>query len=97
MRNHLDENFGELLSHGFMGDVARWFLEHANTPTPSEDVRSLLSVLEAGLANGPPDVQELISVSFVENLPVPPDNHQALAHLGPNLKADYFRWTGISL
>ncbi len=97
LREHIDDNFGSLLPHVFMGEVARWYLSHADAVQPPSDVRLLIDLLDEALVTGAPDVSELVSVSFVENMPAPPNGRGALAHLGPALKADYQRWTGVQL
>jgi len=95
LRENVDD-YG-FLSHGFTADVARWFLENADAPGSSDDVDAFVALLEKALTDGPSDVQELVSVSFIEALPVAPDGRQALSRLSSALKADYQRWTGISL
>ena len=57
---HIADN-AEVLPHLLLAEIARWML--AKGPNPR-----VLSVLEQYLVMGEPDVQDLIAVSFVENL-----------------------------
>jgi hypothetical protein len=58
----------ELLLHLFMGDVTRFAIERASGRSNEPVLARLLGYLEERLANGSEEVQELIVVSFVENL-----------------------------
>ena len=71
----LDEHmtyYDELLTHVFMADVSRFAIEeHKRTKGHdghTEPLDVLFSTLEAGARDSSEDVQELISVSFLENL-----------------------------
>ena len=64
---HLDNN-DALLPHVFMGDVTRFVLQIARSASNQEVLRKLLVVVEDGLRSNESDVQNLIAVSFVENL-----------------------------
>lgn len=64
---HLTDN-DTLLPHVFMGDVTRFVISKANDPRGRNGVAELLAYLEAGLENGSEEIEELIVVSFVENL-----------------------------
>ena len=99
LRDHLEDNFGNLLPHVFMGDVARWFLHESRSKERSDEIAALVGLLEQGLRAGPPDVRELIQTSFTENLPTDkaPATRLALQPLGPQLKSDYARYCGILL
>jgi len=66
---HLVDNHGEILPHVLMADYERWAeraLESADTL-----LNDLLTHLEDAYAVGGPEVEELISVSFLEHLPRP--------------------------
>jgi hypothetical protein len=88
---HLDGNFGELLPHVFFGDVTDWAVEqHAATKHGSlaaeEALTRLLNFLESGYPAGDSEVQNLIAVSFLENLPHShEENWEIRRRLGPNL------------
>ena len=80
LAEHLADNYGELLPHVFFGDVTRWALREKAVNSLS--LKRLLTLLDASYAKGVPDVQELIAVSFLENLPP-----GWPAKLGPHLAA----------
>ncbi len=80
---HMRDNFEEMLPHMFFGDVARWFdSELANDPKSPEAIR-LAQYLESVYETAPEDVQNVIYVSFVENLE---NNGPGVDALGPRLK-----------
>jgi len=88
---HLDDNFGELLSHVFFGDVTRWAVDqHAvakrGSVAADEALTRLLNFLERCYPVGDSEVQNLIAVSFLENLPNSrEENREIRRRLGPNL------------
>ena len=74
----LDEHvkdFDEILPHLFFGDLTRYvvnlFIAGRDTDgKPTElELREILSHLEKAYASGDDELQELISVSFLEHLP----------------------------
>jgi hypothetical protein len=90
LEEHLADNFGELLPHVFLGDVVRWVLVLRTTAqgslTAQREVREFLSLLEDAYASGNEEIQELLSVSFLENLPRPDeDGAEIRTQLGPSL------------
>ncbi len=89
---HLRENLGELLPHVFFGDLTRFVIEEHRRerlgPSSGPLVDSLLEFLEAGLAGPDPDVQEIIVVSFLENLWQAKGEYGSLVErLGPSMRA----------
>jgi hypothetical protein len=67
-RAHLQEN-DELLPHVFFGEVTRFVVTEARKAAAHDSsIARLLHEFEKGLEEGPEEVRELISVSFVENL-----------------------------
>lgn len=88
---HLDYNFGKLLPHVFMGDVSDWAVEqHAaakrGLAAADEALTRLLNLLEFSYQAADGEVQNLIAVSFLENLPNSrQENGQIRQRLGPNL------------
>ena len=88
---HLNDNFGEPLPHVFFGDVTDWAVEqYAATKHGSaaaEDALTrLLNFLESGYTAGDSEVQNLIAVSFLENLPHSrEENWEIRRRLGPTL------------
>jgi hypothetical protein len=82
----------EVLPHVFFGDVTRFALNEASKSPTSDALRRLLSFLESAITSGDEFVQNVISVSFLENLGPPSDEfHIIKSLLGPNLKADLAR------
>lgn len=75
IEDHLRDNFGEMLPHLFLGDVADHVVSLSQAPSSDDrvaalhELRAILDAIETGYATGPPDVQELIAASFLENLP----------------------------
>jgi hypothetical protein len=69
---------GELLSHPFMADVTRWLVAHGPSPV-------VLELLDRHLRDGHEAVQDVIWLSFLENLEQ--EHTQLRAALGPGLRA----------
>ena len=93
LAQHLAEN-EELLPHVFMGDVSRFVIEQYNehlegSPGSLAALERLFSTLERGAAEGSEDVQEMITVSFLENVAEEMTLSPALqSFLGPSLKRE---------
>jgi hypothetical protein len=96
LREHLSDNFGEVLPHVFFGEIARFAVSEASQFDDglagehriSSSLEALLRELDDGVATGG-DITELICVSFLENLPrqgQPGDHIRDV--LGPNLRAE---------
>lgn len=88
---HVEDNRGELLPHVFFGDVTRYVLSlvlaaiDGGLP-PRRELRDILDYLEEAYAGGDAELQELISVSFLENLPRPGEPGAEIRKMvGPNL------------
>jgi hypothetical protein len=81
---HMRDNFDQMLPHIFFGDVTRWFdARLVDDPNDPEAIR-LSQYLESIYDVAPEDVQNVIYVSFVENL----ETNGPGAHvLGPQLRA----------
>ena len=84
---HLADN-NTLLPHVFMGDVTRFVVAESGKLKSRRPLFQLLQCLEEELENGAEETQEMIVVSFVENLA---DESLALSllrpHMGPKLTA----------
>ncbi len=92
LEEHLRDNFGELLPHIFLGDVVRWVLTLMATAraegslTAQRELREFLCRLEDTYASGNEELQELLSMSFLENLPRSgEDGAEIRNQLGPTL------------
>lgn len=83
-RQHLDENFGDMLPHLWTSDLARYVVGRYQADGPVA-VEPLLATLDAE-AGSSPEVDEMIAVSFVEFLPGPGEaGSEVTQHLGPRL------------
>jgi hypothetical protein len=77
LAEHLSDYDGELLPHLLIADFERHvealWAKRASDPSGAAEaeVRQILQKLEDGFTSGPPELQELISVSFLEHLPRP--------------------------
>lgn len=78
LREHLSDNFGEVLPHLFFGDITRYAVSRtieAQGATVQarkaiqQELDELLHTLEQVYSEGNEELEELISVSFLENLP----------------------------
>lgn len=84
----------ELLPHVLFGDLTRYVSSlHKDSVEGNrradETLKRVLSALEAGMASGIKEVEELIAVSFLENLDWDDPNFQHLKGIfGPNLKKE---------
>ena len=85
-------DYNELLPHVFMGSVVRFVVSEVEGGTPPLEhaaVGQILGVIEAALASLSPEVSELASVSFAENLAEHRDVVRKLkADLGPRLRQE---------
>lgn len=92
LREHL-AYYDALLPRAFMGDVTRWAVAKQRAGSPSE-LAPFLEFVESCYRQGTTEEQELISVSFLENLPGPEEPGGDLrSALGPQL-AEQLRCIG---
>jgi hypothetical protein len=89
---HLHDN-DEPLPHVFLGDVTRYVMQLVRAIDSTHDVGlpgplvRVLSFLEKAMISSDARVQELVSVSFLENLDSADDGYMSLmVLLGPNLR-----------
>lgn len=93
LQSLLDEHiqqYDELLPHVFFGDVTRFVMDRVRTEGRAANrdavVRRILGFLEEAMTSSDENVQELVSLSFLENLdPSDPAYEELKAMLGPNL------------
>lgn len=62
------EYHGEVLPHVFFGDVTRWYVSRCEASDNIASARGLVTDLAEGLTLGDDSVDNLIHVSFLENL-----------------------------
>ena len=89
------KDYGEILSHVFMGELTRYILSIHNTPgNPSDQntLREILRLFEEGFAYGDDEVKELIGVSFLENLTGEEGREALRTLLGPTMSEALKRW-----
>jgi hypothetical protein len=101
LREHVADNFGEVLPHLFFGDLTRYVVtrqidaEKASGELAAElerEVAALLDELERVYVEGVDELEELIAVSFLENLPRDGEPGDAIRRqLGPHLKEQLHR------
>src|SRR6266571_222772 len=72
---HLREDFGELLPHLFLGDVARHAISlfGSTNELARQELRRLCDFLEREYTSGTDSVRDLIALGFLENLAGPPE------------------------
>jgi hypothetical protein len=76
----------EVLPHVFFGELTRFALNEAKSPT-SDALCRLLSFLESAMTSGDENVQNVIAASFLENLGPPTDEFYVIRTMsGPNLR-----------
>lgn len=92
LKEHLRDNFGEILPHVFLGNITRHAVaisENAKSGrslAERRELNSLLDCIEHAYATGNAEVQELIAASFLENLPTNGEPGSALRQtIGPKL------------
>ena len=83
-KEHLEENFGQMLPHVLIGEIAFDAAKRYERDGASA-VQPLLDLLESEFGDDP-EVDELIAASFIENLPYPGEPGASITQLlGPKL------------
>lgn len=94
LAEHLDINH-ELLPHVFFGDVTRLVVSgFADHPEWRGDAEKILVLLEEAMSWPVEDVQNLVSVSFCENLLGEKPLEAIRAAMGPRLRAELAKHEG---
>jgi hypothetical protein len=92
LREHLEDNDGELLPHLLLSDVRRWCVAHVAEERAT--VQQVLDGLEAAVVSGDDAIENAVAVSFVEDLMADgPAGEAVLALLPPRMRAmlEWFR------
>lgn len=93
-REHLYDNFGELLPHLVMADFCRLVCSGRPNESWQDD---FLSELESNFSAETDDpVSNMIALSFVENLPPPGKNHFLVNRLPQKLTVEYGARFGLT-
>ena len=89
---HIKDNFGETLPTVFFSDVTRYVMTLLERATwgefaPRRELKDILCYFEESYFAGDKDVQDLIVLGFLENLPnLGEEGSQIRNMLGPNLQ-----------
>jgi hypothetical protein len=85
---------GEVLSHVLLGDLVRFLSAEVEVGGGENDVlKQAMSLLERGMRSQDPRVQELVAVSFLENLDPRDPSFPAIRSLfGPSLEEQYKKY-----
>jgi hypothetical protein len=92
LEEHVRDNLNEILPHVFFGDVTRHvlsllFAESSDGLDTQRELRDILDYLEDTYSSGDEELRELISVSFLENLPRPGEKGAQIREMvGSNLR-----------
>lgn len=93
LQTHMNDNFGEILPNVFLGELTRYVVDLASNPQDDSGddkelrVSEVLRYLENQFVQGGDEIQELISVSFLENLPRQgTPGHEIRNLVGPNMR-----------
>ncbi|MBE3584552.1 MAG: hypothetical protein IMX01_10635 [Limnochordaceae bacterium] len=94
-------DYDELLPHVFMGDFTRWLISvysgDQKLGNAESTIRAILDYVERAFVEGDEELKELIAVSFLENLPLPGEQHASiLRFLGSELIREYLRIQGLA-
>lgn len=93
LAEHLVDQEGQVLPHLFMADVERWIEDIVKDGNEGQEAaREVLQFLEEAFSAGDPEIEELISVSFLEHLPRPGEAGSGVRDmLGPKLSGQLRR------
>ena len=88
-REHLADN-DELLPHVLMGDFTTWFVKQYRARRRlrnGAELRRMITFLEEAFSAGDPDTENVIAVSFLENLDRAGTSYEGIKRLlGPRLR-----------
>lgn len=92
---HIHHNWPDLLPHVFFGDVTRFVVGgFSNRPKHHADAVKILALLEEAMGSPDEAVQNLVSVSFCENLLGEMPLEAIRAAMGPRLRAELAKYEG---
>jgi hypothetical protein len=89
---HSEDNFPEVLPHIFLYDVVLHVvglvqeIAYQNSSSARSELICILAMIELNFESGNPEIEELIAVSFLENLPMHAETgYEIREYLGPKL------------
>ena len=91
---HMEDNFGDFLGHIFFGDVTRFAggllkkLDGSDSVKAKENLTRLVNFCEEAMGSGDDYVQNVISLSFIENIDRE-DFDSIFPLFGPHLRAEW--------
>jgi hypothetical protein len=87
-------DYDEVLPHVLLGDLVRFLLDEVRVQgTRSTALREAMILLERGMGSADPKLQELVAVSFLENLDPEEQAFPAIRTLfGPYLEEQYRKY-----
>ena len=87
-------DYDEVLPHVLVGELVRFLSDQARHHGEHSDaLRQAMDLLEQGMSSADPRLQELVAVSFLENLDPADVAFPAISRLfGPRLREQYERY-----
>jgi hypothetical protein len=91
-------DYDEVLPHVLLGDLVRFLSREIEVRgAQSVAVRQAMSLLEEGMGSGEPRLQELVAVSFLENLDSADASFSTIRTLfGPSLEEQYRKYEDVA-
>jgi hypothetical protein len=92
-------DYDEVLPHVLLGDLGRFLSNEVAVHGPqSAALKQAMDALEQGMQSDDPRLEELIAVSFLENLDVDDPSFPVIRKLlGPRLEEQYNRYQDAAL
>lgn len=91
-------DYDEVLSHVLVGELVRFLSDQVRRHGDScAALGPAMDLLEQGMGSTDPKLQELVAVSFLENLDPQDSSFHAIARLfGPRLREQYDKYTLVN-
>lgn len=92
-------DYDEVLPHVLLGDLVRFLLDTVRVQgTRNAALHEAMILLERGMGSADPKLQELVAISFLENLDPGDQGFPAIRILfGPYLEKQYRKYEGTAL
>lgn len=87
-------DYDEVLPHVLLGDLVRFLSDQVREKgAQSAALHEAMSLMEGGMGSADPSLQELVAVSFLENLDPADESFPAIRKLfGPHLEEQYQKY-----